>query len=127
MAARPAAVGVIAAGLVALLAAASLAAVTMHGTFTTPTQQAAISYTAKRAFHGGTERTFTVAGKKRPGSMYAAVGGGTGFVWYYGVSGIMAGNGLVTLQPDGTYTGPIWFFDKKGRTTDSGTMTVTFP
>ena len=37
---------------------------------------------------------------------------------YYSTSGNMAGNALVTLQPDGTYSGPVWFFDRKGNTTD---------
>jgi len=79
-----------------------------------------------RAFHGGSEGTYVVGGKRSPGSMYAATGGGTGMVWYYGTSGIMAGNALVTLQPGGSYSGPIWFFDRKGNTTDTGTVTVTF-
>ena len=65
-----------------------------------------------------------VDGKSYPGSMYAAVGGGTGFVWYFGNSGIMAGNALVTAQADGTSSGPIWFFDRAGNQVDSGTLTL---
>jgi hypothetical protein len=56
--------------------------------------------------------------------MYAAVGGGTGFVWYFGTSGIMAGNALVTTQADGTQSGPIWFFDRAGNQVDAGTFTL---
>jgi len=113
--------------MLALATSVATAAVTMHGTFTTPITQGAISFSPARAFHGGVEGTFTVAGKKYPGSEYAAVGGGTGLVWYYGTSGNTAGNALVTLQPDGTFSGPIWFFARSGATTDSGTVTVTFP
>ena len=47
-------------------------------------------------------------------------------LWYYGTSGNMAGNALVTLQPDGTYSGPVWFFDRKGNTTNSGVVKVVF-
>ena len=115
------------AALAGVLATAALAAPTMSGSFATPTTQGNIAYTAQRAFHGGSEGRFVVAGKSYPGSMYAAVGGGTGLAWYYGTSGLMAGNALVKLQPDGTYSGPIWFFARSGTTTDSGTATVHFP
>lgn len=118
---------VLATSLAAVLASTALAAATMHGTFTTPTQQGKISFIAQRAFSGGTQGQFAVAGKSYPGSIYRAVGGGTGLVWYYGYSGLTAGNALVTLQPDGTYSGPVWFFNRAGTVIDSGTVTVTFP
>lgn len=111
--------------LLVLIAMPVLAALTVAGTYTTPLRQGTIQFTALRGFRGGMEGSFKVDGKISPGSLYAARGGGTGLVWYYGVSGIMAGNALVTLQPDGTYSGPIWFFDRKGNTTSSGTTTVT--
>jgi hypothetical protein len=122
-------------GLLGLLLAASLtfagwsaqAAPMMSGTYVTPARQGRISFVGLRAFRGGIEGKFNIDGKSSPGSLYSATGGGTGLVWYYGVSGIMAGNALVTLQPDGTYGGPIWFFDRRGNTTSSGTTTVTFP
>ena len=124
---RPAIVLAMAVALVTVLQTGALAGRPVaKGTFVTPTTQGTIQYTMLRAIHGGSEGKYKVAGKGYPGSMYAAVGGGTGMVWYFGTSGIMAGNALVTLQPDGTYSGPIWFFDRKGATRDTGTVTITF-
>ena len=122
-------------GVLGLLLAASLtlmawsaqAAPMMSGTYVTPARQGTISFVGLRAFRGGIEGKFNIDGKSSPGSLYSATGGGTGLVWYYGVSGIMAGNALVTLQPDSTYSGPIWFFDRRGNTTSAGTTRVTFP
>lgn len=57
----------------------------------------------------------------------AVVGGGTGRVWYDGVTGILAGNALVTVQRAGCYAGPIWFFERSGNATGWGATTVTFP
>jgi hypothetical protein len=112
---------------VTLTVTAAVAAVAMHGTFTTPTTQGTITYTPLRAIRGGSEGRFLIDGKRFPGSLYAATTGGTGLVWYYGTSGNMAGNALVTSRPDGTYSGPLWLFDRAGNTIDSGTVTVTFP
>lgn len=110
--------------LLALIAITAWAAPLITGTFVTPTQSGSLSYTPVRAFRGGSEGNFVVGGRRYPGSMYAAVGGGTGLVWYYGVSGLMAGNALVTVQPDGSKSGPIWFFDRRGNTIDAGTLTL---
>ena len=121
------AVAAIAAAMVVMASSVAIASVTMHGTYTTPTQQGTITFSPTRAFRGGMEGNFVVGGKRYPGSEYAAVGGGTGLVWYYGTSGNTAGNALVTLEADGSYSGPVWFFNRAGATTDSGTMTVTFP
>jgi hypothetical protein len=93
----------------------------------TSTRQGVIASAGLRAFRGGMEGRFAIDGKSWPGSAYAAVGGGLGKVWYYGTSGIMAGNALVVLQSDGPDTGPIWFFNRAGTTTDSGTVRITFP
>ena len=116
--------GLLLAGLVALVSTSAQAAPTLTGTYVTPLQSGSLSYTAVRAFRGGSEGNFVVGGKRYPGSAYAARGGGTGLVWYFGTSGIMAGNALLTAQPDGTYAGPIWFFDRAGNTTDTGTLTL---
>ncbi len=110
-------------GLVVVTSVTAWAA-TFTGTFSTPRGTGSLSYTAVRAFRGGSEGNFVVGGRRYPGSAYAAVGGGTGLVWYYGTSGIMAGNALVKLQPDGTYSGPIWFFDRAGNTIDAGTLVL---
>jgi hypothetical protein len=47
-----------------------------------------------------------------------------GMVWYCGVTGIAAVNAFVTLQPDGSYTGTVSFFDRQGNTVNTGTTTV---
>jgi hypothetical protein len=52
---------------------------------------------------------------------------GIGVVWYYGTSGIMAGNGVLT--PTGAtsiYSGTVQFFDRAGNVTGSGTVTATY-
>ncbi len=97
----------------------------VSGTYQTPSQQGTITFKPiKRIVQFGYEGTFKVGGKSYPGSIYFPRSGGVGMVWYYGVSGIMAGNALGTLQSDGvTYSGPIFFFDRKGNTIDSGTTT----
>jgi hypothetical protein len=117
----------LASAIFGLLAGTALAAPTMHGTFATPLKQGTITYTAQRAISGGSEGKFVVAGVTRPGSMYRATTGGIGLVWYYGYTGLTAGNALVTQQPDGTYAGSVWFFNKAGTMIDSGTISVTFP
>lgn len=100
------------------------AAPTLTCTYVAAKSQGTIIYTAQRAFRGGSEGKFVVSGKSFPGSTYAATGGGLGLVWYYGTSGIMAGNALITLQPDGSYSGPIWFFSRTGVQTDSGMVVL---
>ena len=122
---------VLAALVATLLTAAGLstalaAGPTLTGTYVTPLTQNTITYTAVRGIRGGSEGNYVVGGVRYPGSLYAATGGGTGMVWYFGTSGIMAGNALVTLQTNSTYAGPIWFMNRKGVTTDSGTVTVVF-
>ncbi|MFN8110066.1 MAG: hypothetical protein U0Y82_09520 [Thermoleophilia bacterium] len=124
---RAALLGVAMVAGLSLYAGAAVAAPTLHGTYTTPTAHGTLSYTAVRAFRGGSEGNWVVGGKRYPGSLYNAVGGGTGMAWYFGTSGMTAGNALVKLQPDGTYSGPVWFFNRAGATTDTGTVTITFP
>jgi hypothetical protein len=114
----------LAAAVLALFTFPAQAAPTLSGTYVTPTKSGTITFTPLRAFRGGVEGRFVISGKAWPGSIYSATGGGTGMVWYYGTTGIMAGNALVTTQPNGSGTGPIWFFDRKGNTIDAGTVTL---
>lgn len=107
--------------------ATSAGTVTLRGHFTTATTSGGIVYTALRTIPGGSEGKYRIAGVKHPGSLYAAAPEGTGLAWYYGVSGIAAGNALITLQPDGSYRGSIWFYDRKGNVVDSGRVHVVFP
>jgi hypothetical protein len=116
--------GLFCAAVIGLSALPAQAAPTLKATYVATASQGTITYTAQRAFRGGSEGKFVVNGKTFPGSAYAAVGGGLGLVWYYGTSGNMAGNALITLQPDGTNSGPIWFFNRAGAQTDSGTVTL---
>jgi hypothetical protein len=111
-------------GFIASIATTALAAPTLTGTYVTSAGQGSLRYTAVRAFRGGSEGTFVVGGRSYPGSAYAATGGGLGLVWYYGYSGITAGNALVTVQTNGIYSGPIWFFNRAGGTTATGTLTL---
>ena len=128
VAARAALIAAAVATVFAVLAGPALAAKpTLHGTYATPKTQGAITYTAKRAFYGGSEGRFVVGGAGYPGSIYRATNGGLGMVWYYGTSGRMAGNALTTAQPDGRMSGTIWFFSRKGAQTDTGTVSVTIP
>ncbi len=69
---------------------------------------------------------FRVAGKSQPGVVYAVRTGGLGVAWYYGVSGNVAANGVLQLQPDGSYEGPMTWYDKKGAQIDAGTARMTY-
>ena len=97
----------------------------ISGTYQTPSQQGTITFKPiKRVIQFGYQGTFIVGGKSYPGVMYFPRSGGVGLAWYYGYSGNTAGNALGTLQPDGvTSSGPVWFFDRQGNTTDTGIVT----
>lgn len=97
----------------------------ISGTYQTATHQGTIKFTPiKRVIQFGYEGTFKIDGKNYPGSLYLPRTGGVGLVWYYGSTGIAAGNALGTLQADGvTYSGTVYFFDRKGNTIDTGTAT----
>jgi hypothetical protein len=58
----------------------------LHGTYTTPAAQGTLTYAPQRAFRGGSGGRFVVSGGGYPGSMYAAIGMGTGLVCYHGRS-----------------------------------------
>jgi hypothetical protein len=115
-------IGLLLAVALGWLALPAQAAPTLTCSYVASKSQGTIAYTALRAFHGGSEGRFVINRKTFPGSAYAATGGGLGLVWYYGYTGRMAGNALLTLQPDGTYSGPIWFFDRAGNQIDAGTI-----
>lgn len=97
----------------------------ISGTYQTPSQQGTIAFKPiKRVIQFGYQGTIKINGKSYPGVMYFPRTGGVGLAWYYGYSGITAGNALGTLQPDGvTYSGPVWFFNRQGNTIDTGTIT----
>jgi hypothetical protein len=105
----------------------------------------AFKYTPLRAIiQYGSEGNFVICGKSYPGSMYAIrygqYAGGVGMVWYYGTSGIMAGNAVVQRQADLTAcpnisllitptscsVGSITFTARNGTPIDSGMLTVGF-
>ena len=100
----------------------------ISGSFQTPTQQGPLKFTpVKRVIQFGYQGTVRIGGKNYPGVMYlprTGAAGTVGLAWYFGNSGITAGNAIATVQPDGvTYTGTVWFYDRNGNTIDSGTVT----
>ncbi len=78
----------------------------------------------KRVIQFGYQGSYKIDGKSYPGSLYFPRGGGLGMVWYYGTSGNMAGNALCTLQPDGSYSGELILYDRKGNIIQTGTVNV---
>jgi hypothetical protein len=124
--ARRTAFGVLVAGLVGLFALPAKAAVPyVSGTYVTPARQGTIQFTPlRRVVQFGYEGRFVIDGKTYPGSLYYPRTGGVGLVWYFGTTGIMSGNTLVSLQADGSFAGPVWFFDRRGNTTAEGTTTL---
>lgn len=95
----------------------------VSGTYTTPTQQGTVKFNpVKRVIQFGYQGNYNINGKSFPGVLYFPRTGGMGVAWYYGVSGIPASNALLQPQADGTYRGPVWFFDRKGNQIDSGEM-----
>ena len=106
---------------------AAHAAPTATGTFVTPNASGTIKFTAvKTVARLGSQGNFNVNGKGYPGMIYVGRPAGTGLVWYYGNTGIMAANALLFPQADGTFSGQILFFDKRGNVTDTGTATMVF-
>lgn len=98
------------------------------GTFSTPVQQGAFKFTSVRAVRvvnmTAYEGNFVIAGKTYPGSVLPTPTG-LSMVWYYGVSGIQAGQALATLQTAPTYSGNITFFTRGGAISSEGTLIVT--
>lgn len=97
----------------------------VSGTYRTLVLRGTIQFTPfRRVPDSGYEGRFVIDGKTYPASIYHPRTGGVGLVWFYGTSGIMAGNTLGSMQADGSYAGPLWLFDQRGNTTDSGTARI---
>lgn len=102
----------------------SAAVPNVTGTYITTTKSGTVSFVAvKRVIQFGYQGTVKIDGKGSPGVEYFPRTGGIGLAWYYGNTGLTAGNAMCFPQPDGSYTGQVWFFDRKGNIIDSGTMT----
>lgn len=125
MYARRTVIAIVMASMVAMWASSAEAAIPyVTGTYVTANRQGKFTFTpVKRVIQFGYQGTIQIDGKKYPGVLYFPRTGGVGLAWYYGVSGNTAGNVLGTPQADGTYSGPISFYNKAGTTTDSGTAT----
>lgn len=110
-------------GLAGLFTLPAKAAVPFAGgSYVTLVRQGTVYFTPLRqGVESGYEGRFVIDGRTYPGSLYYPRTGGVGLVWFYGDTGTMAGNTLGSLQPDGSYVGPLWFFDSRGNITDSGT------
>ncbi len=102
---------------------------TWNGTYTTDTKSGIITYTPTRIFSrigsGGWVRVDGV----RYWGVVASNNGMTGMTWYYGTysTGPEAGRATLTLQSDGSYTGPIQFTNRRGVIIDHGTVVFTLP
>jgi hypothetical protein len=98
------------------------------GTFVTPTRSGAVKFVAvKRVVQiNGYQGNMIIAGRTFPGVMYGLRDGSgrVGFVWYYPSDYAQAGQAVLSLLPDGTYSGPMDFMNHRGAITESGTMTV---
>ena len=112
-------------GLGALQAAPSASA-----TFSTPKSTGTFKFSAVKAVRVVStyayQGYFRVGTKTQPGVIYGVRPSGLGVAWYYGVSGNMAANAVLQPQADGSYSGPITFFNVKGVQTDAGTTRMVF-
>lgn len=98
------------------------------GTFTTPTRSGAVKFVAvKRVLQlNGYQGNMVIAGRTYPGVMYGLRDGSgrVGFVWYYPTDYAQAGQAVLSLQADGTYSGQLDFTNHRGVVTESGTIIV---
>lgn len=96
------------------------------GSYTTPTSAGSIKFTPVKAVRIGSygvayQGNYNVSGKVSPGILY-----GANMTWYYTPNYETKAQAALTLQPDGTYTGTITFYDKKGNVTSTGTALMMF-
>ncbi len=98
------------------------------GTFTTPTRSGAVKFVAiKRVLQlNGFQGNMVIAGRTYPGVMYALRDGSgrISFVWSYPTDYAQAGQAILSLQPDGSYSGQLDFTNHRGVVTESGSMNV---
>ncbi len=102
---------------------------TWNGTYQTAAKSGIITYTPTRLFprigSGGWVRVDGV----RYWGVLVFNRGITGMTWYYGndSTGPEAGRAILTLQPDGTYTGTIQFTNRSGVIIGQGTVVFVVP
>lgn len=106
------------------------AAPSATGTFATPKSSGTFKFSAVKAVRVVStyayQGYFRVGTKTQPGVIYGVRPSGLGVAWHYGVSGNMAANAVLQPQADGSYSGPITFFNIKGLQTDTGTARMVF-
>ena len=94
------------------------------GTFSTSTRSGAVKFVAvKRVVQlNDCQGNMVIAGRTFPGVMYGLRDGSgrVGFVWYYA----QAGQAVLPLRPDGTYSGQLDFTNRRGVVTESGLINV---
>ncbi len=123
-----------ASGLVAVLLVGALvsdcsaqAVRKITGTFNTPVQQGAFTFTSVKAVRvvnrTAYQGKFVIAGKSYPGTVLPTPTG-LSMVWYYGVTGITAGQAFVTAQAAPTYVGDITFWTRSGTMSSTGSLSV---
>ncbi len=99
-----------------------------HGTYVTNLNTGTIDFVTVKAVRlvniTAFQGNFRINGRGYPGIMYPTPTGVWVMTWYFGYSGIPAGQATVTLQPDNTLTGPIYFYNRSGATIEQGTTTI---
>lgn len=97
------------------------AAPSVTGTFTTPKKSGTIKFTAVKAVRVGSygvayQGNVNVSGKSYPSTLY-----GTALTWFYTPNYETNGDARLMLQADGSYSGPITFYNKLGAIINQGT------
>lgn len=102
---------------------AQAAVPSVSGTFTTPkVAVGTIRFTAVKAVRLGSSGgvayigNVKISGKTYPGNLY-----GANVTWFYPTNYATMGDTNLTLQPDGSFTGTITFYNKRGAIIDQGT------
>lgn len=99
------------------------------GSFTTNLRQGAIKFTTVKATRVVNrviyQGNFVIAGKSYPGAIYPIPNGTWGMVWYYGASGLLNGQAVLSPTQSNSLSGSIEFYNRNGVVTESGTATVT--
>lgn len=97
------------------------------GTFQTNLRNGSFKFVTVKAVRVGNttalQGNFNIAGRSFPGVMFPTVDGRMSLAWYYGSTGITAGQSVAAKQADGTFSGPISFVNRNGTLTEQGTLT----
>lgn len=97
------------------------------GTFQTPARQGVFKFVTVKAVRivntTAYQGNFNIGVRSFPGVMFPTPDGRMSMAWYYGSTGITAGQGIAAKQADGSYSGPIDFLNRNGSISEQGTAT----